>query len=84
MTATANRSAISVAEAKAQIELFQEMQSVILAATAELKGRAGIEQRWLAIGITDIEKGFMAVNRAVFEPQQAAIMQAAMLDAMKD
>lgn len=27
-----------------------------------------IDKRWLAIGRTEIEKGFMAVNRAVFQP----------------
>ena len=27
-----------------------------------------IDPRWLATGRTDIEKGFMSVNRAVFQP----------------
>lgn len=27
-----------------------------------------VDQRWLAIGRTQIEQGFMAVNRAVFQP----------------
>jgi hypothetical protein len=29
--------------------------------------------RWLAIGKTDIEKGFMAVNRSVFRPSRVAL-----------
>ncbi len=29
--------------------------------------------RWLAIGRTSIEKGFMAVNRAVFQPSRIAL-----------
>lgn len=33
-----------------------------------LKGDPDIDQRWLAIGRTSIEQGFMAVNRAVFQP----------------
>ena len=27
-----------------------------------------VNKRWLAIGRTEIEKGFMAVNRSVFKP----------------
>jgi len=33
----------------------------------------GIDKRWLAIGRTHIEQGFMAVNRAVFKPSRVAI-----------
>ena len=33
-----------------------------------LKENPTIDQRWLAIGRTQIEQGFMAVNRAVFQP----------------
>lgn len=29
-----------------------------------------IDKRWLAIGRTEIEKGFMAVNRAIMQPQR--------------
>ena len=28
------------------------------------------DQRWLAIARTDIERGFMALNRAIFMPQR--------------
>lgn len=28
----------------------------------------GIDQRWLAIGRTHIEQGFMAINRSIFQP----------------
>lgn len=30
--------------------------------------RTGVDPRWLAIGRTQIEQGFMAVNRAIFKP----------------
>jgi len=33
-----------------------------------LAKQQGIDQRWLAIGRTGVEKAFMAVNRAVFQP----------------
>ena len=32
-----------------------------------------IDQRWLAIGRTHIEQGWMAVNRAVFRPDRASL-----------
>lgn len=28
-----------------------------------------VDRRWLAIGRTQIEQGFMAINRSVFKPQ---------------
>jgi len=33
----------------------------------------GIDQRWLAIGRTHIEQGFMAINRAIFKPQRVGL-----------
>ena len=32
-----------------------------------------IDQRWLAIGRTKIEEAFMAINRAVFQPQRTTL-----------
>ncbi len=32
-----------------------------------------IDPRWLAIGRTHIEQGFMAVNRAIFRPQRVKL-----------
>ncbi len=29
-----------------------------------------VDQRWLAVGRTHIEQGFMAINRALFKPQR--------------
>lgn len=34
----------------------------------ELKADPAVDPRWLAIGRTQIEQGFMAANRAVFQP----------------
>lgn len=31
------------------------------------------DKRWLAIARTEIEKGFMALNRAVFQPSRVAL-----------
>jgi hypothetical protein len=33
-------------------------------------GPEHVDQRWLAIGRTKIEEAFMAINRAVFQPQR--------------
>lgn len=33
-------------------------------------GDKEFDQRWLAIGRTHLEQGFMAINRAVFRPQR--------------
>lgn len=32
-----------------------------------------VDKRWLAIGRTQIEQGFMAVNRSVFKPGRVAV-----------
>jgi DUF1680 family protein len=34
---------------------------------------ASIDQRWLAIARTQIEQGFMALNRAIFRPQRVTL-----------
>ncbi len=78
-----NHRPVSVAEAKLTIETVAEIQKDLIEVFTDLKGRPGIDQRWLSIGITDIEKGFMSVLRAIMEPQQAEITQAMLLDAMK-
>lgn len=32
-----------------------------------------VDQRWLAVGRTHIEQGFMAVNRAIFRPARVVL-----------
>ena len=39
----------------------------------ELAVAPKIDQRWLAMGRTEIERGFMAVNRAVFKPARVRL-----------
>jgi hypothetical protein len=38
-----------------------------------LKDNPDVDQRWLAIGRTAIESGWMAVNRSVFKPDRAKL-----------
>lgn len=36
-------------------------------------GRPEIDKRWLAIARTNIEQGFMALNRSIFRPGRVAL-----------
>ena len=56
------------AAAVEQVNLHKQMEERVLRILDELKDFPGIDQRWLAVGRTSIEQGFMAVNRAVFQP----------------
>lgn len=51
-----------------QVNRHKVAEEQILRMLDQLSGLEGIDQRWLAIGRTQIELGFMAVNRAVFRP----------------
>lgn len=56
-----------------QAEVINEIKMIEAQALAKLRGlqhQVGIDQRWLAIGRTDIEKGFMSVIRAVARPEE--------------
>lgn len=45
----------------------------VLRVLDELKDNPEVDQRWLAIGRTSIEQGFMAVNRAIFQPGRVSL-----------
>lgn len=52
-------------------KMFEEQILRILDA---LKAKGTIvDQRWLAIGRTHIEQGFMAINRAIFKPNRVQL-----------
>ena len=36
--------------------------------TQKLRGHEGLDQRWVAIGTTDLQQGLMALVRAVAQP----------------
>lgn len=36
--------------------------------TSDPFSSGAVDQRWLAIGRTDLEKAFMAINRSIFQP----------------
>ncbi|MBA4222224.1 MAG: cyclic nucleotide-binding protein [Methylobacterium sp.] len=55
-------------EAVALVNLNKQLEEQVLRALDLLAANPEIDVRWLAIGRTSIEQGFMAVNRAVFKP----------------
>lgn len=48
-------------------------EELMLRRLDQLAGMEGVDKRWLAIGRTQIEQGFMAVNRAIFKPDRVAL-----------
>jgi len=58
------------------VELVNSMKAheeTVLRALDNLSSREDIDKRWLAIGRTSLEQGFMAVNRSVFKPARAKL-----------
>jgi hypothetical protein len=53
----------------ADMNRLKELEAMVLARIAELRDATKYDPRWIAIGQTDIEKGFMSLNRAVAQPQ---------------
>lgn len=57
----------------ARVNSFKLLEERVLRAL-DLLAEDGIgDPRWLAIGRTQIEQGFMAVNRSVFRPGRASL-----------
>lgn len=48
----------------------KELEEQMLRVIDALFERGDIDKRWLAIGRTHIEEGFMAINRSIFKPQR--------------
>lgn len=51
-----------------RVNLNKRIEEQTLRLLDVLAQQPDIDKRWLAIGRTSIEQGFMAVNRAVFQP----------------
>lgn len=54
----------------ATVNAMKQAEEGILRALDILAEKSDIDKRWLSIGRTHIEQGFMAVNRSVFRPQR--------------
>lgn len=63
------------AQSDSRVEMVNENKAIeerVLRRLDELKA-LNVDQRWLAIGRTHIEKAFMAVNRSIFQPQRVKL-----------
>lgn len=49
------------------------MEEEVLRRLDVLRNDREVDQRWLAIGRTAIENGFMAVNRSIFKPKRVGL-----------
>lgn len=61
-------------QSQANVDLVNSMKAAeenILRMLDTLQGTA--DPRWLAVGRTHIEQGFMAVNRSIFKPGRAKL-----------
>lgn len=59
--------------AVALVNRSKSIEERVLRLLDELAADPDTDKRWLAAGRTDIEKGFMAVNRSVFRPGRAVL-----------
>lgn len=53
-----------------QVNLNKKQEEEVLRTLDVLKGDDDVDQRWLAIGRTQLEQAFMAINRSIFKPQR--------------
>ena len=56
------------AEEIAAMNKVKELGAAVGQLVDELKATAGLDQRWISIGATDLQKGFMALTRGVAQP----------------
>lgn len=57
----------------AAVNANKAIEEAILRRIDELAGHTGIDARWLAIARTNVEQGFMALNRAIMRPQRVKL-----------
>lgn len=51
----------------------KQIEERVLRLLDDMQASGSCDPRWLAIARTDIEKGFMAMNRAIFRPDRVAL-----------
>lgn len=57
----------------AKVNENKRLEEMVLRQLDALAADEAVDKRWLAIGRTAIEQGFMAVNRSVFTPGRVEI-----------
>lgn len=58
------------ADKVAAVNHNKQAEEAVLRILDHLADDPEVDKRWLAIGRTQIEQGFMAVNRAIFKPER--------------
>ena len=56
-----------------EVNFNKTLEEEVLRRLDTLKLLSYIDQRWLAIGRTHIEEGFMAINRSIFQPTRVEL-----------
>lgn len=51
----------------------KEVEESVLKIIDELKNIPEVDKRWLAIGQTNLELAFMALNRSIFKPERLKV-----------
>lgn len=59
---------------------FKQDEEVLLRTMDRMKDNPDFDQRWLSIARTQIEQGFMALNRSVFRPGRVRLPEDDMED----
>lgn len=57
----------------AMIEQMRVHEEIVLRLLDELSKLDDVDRRWLAVGRTSIEQGFMAVNRSIVSPPRLVL-----------
>lgn len=60
----------------------KQLEEAILRVLDDLNRDLSVDKRWLAVARTHIEQGFMAANRAVFQPERVEVLCPSMLEDM--
>lgn len=63
------------ADAIARANAIKQMEERVLRLLDELKADPVIDQRWLQIGRTSLEQGFMGVVRSIFKPGRVELAE---------
>lgn len=53
-----------------KMNVIKEAEAHVLALIKELQADPEFDQRWIATGRTDIQKGFMSVIRGITKPEE--------------
>lgn len=56
-----------------RVNMFKRKEEELLRDLDRLREDPDIDQRWLAIGRTQLEQAFMAINRSVFKPARVIL-----------